>query len=311
MTGEGPARPARSGWRAYTPELAIVLASVLYGATFRIVQVSVERTTPAAFVLMRYGLGGLVLLPFAMRRGWLGPRALPKDGWRLVVGVGVVVATFSAIGGLFQTIGLRSTTTSNSAFITCLFVVFTPIIESIVYRRWPRRGIVGAVALSMLGLWLLTGASFSMGRGDALTLVAAALYGGWYVVIGAYTNRMDALAFTSAQLFAAALMMVPFVIVQGFGTIDGYVVATVVFTGVACTAFAFAITAWAQRLIDPSRTTIISLVEPVVAGLVGFWVGERLGVGGYVGGVLILVAILIAERGTHTAARPAVDAPEV
>ena len=311
MTGEGPARPARAGWRAYAPELAIVVASVLYGSTFRIVQVAVDRTTPAAFVLLRYGLGALVLLPFAIRRGWRGPRALPKDGWRLVVGVGVVVAVFSSIGALLQNIGLRTTTTSNSAFITCLFVVFTPIIESVVYRRWPRRGIVGAVAVSMLGLWLLTGASFSMGRGDALTLGAAALYGGWYVVIGAYTNRMDALAFTSAQLFAAALMMVPFVIVQGFGTIDGYVIATVVFTGVACTAFAFAITAWAQRLIDPSRTTIISLVEPVVAGLVGFWVGERLGVGGYVGGLLILAAIVIAERGTHAAARPEVDAPEV
>jgi hypothetical protein len=313
MTREGPVRPVRSGWRAYAPELAIVLASVLYGATFRVVQVSVERTTPSAFVFMRYGIGALVLLPFAIRRGWRGPRSLPKDGWRLVIGVAVLVASFSAIGALVQSIGLRSTTTSNSAFITSLFVVFTPIVESLVYRRWPRRGIVGAVLVAMLGLWLITGASFSMGRGDALTLVAAALYGGWYVAIGAYTNRMDTVSFTCAQLFAASLMMVPFVAAQGFGTVDGYVIATVLFTGIACTAFAFALTAWAQRLVDPSRTSIISLVEPVVAGVVGYWVGERLGIGGYAGALLIIVAILIAERGTHAASRTAADAaaPEV
>lgn len=308
MTGEGAVRPMRSGWRAYAPELAIVLASVLYGSTFRIVQVSVERTTPSGFVLMRYGIGAMVLLPFAIRRGWRGPRALPKDGWRLVIGVGAMVASFSALGALVQSIGLRSTTTSNSAFITSLFVVFTPIVESIVYRRWPRRGIVGAVLVAMLGLWLITGASFSMGRGDALTLLAAALYGGWYVAIGAFTNRMDTVSFTCAQLFIASFMMVPFVAAQGLGTVDAYVIATVLFTGIACTAFAFAITAWAQRLVDPSRTSIISLVEPVVAGAVGYWVGERLGIGGYVGALLIIAAILIAERGTHARASTAIEA---
>jgi drug/metabolite transporter (DMT)-like permease len=304
----GAGRPARSGWRAYAPELAIVLAAVLYGATFRVVQVSVERTSPSGFVFMRYTVGALVLLPFALRRGWRGPRALPHDGWRLVVAVAVLVGAFSGFGAYVQTVGLRTTTTSNSAFITSLFVVFTPLIESVVYRRWPRRGIAGAVAVSMLGLWLLTGASLSMGRGDVYTLLCAALYGGWYVAIGAYTNRMDLVAFTCAQLFMAALFMVPFAIASGFGRIDAYVIGTVLFTGIACTAVAFALTAWAQRRIDPSRTTIISLVEPVVAGVVGYVVGERLGVGGYVGASLIIVAILIAERGTHA---PNPPAPEV
>lgn len=308
MAEVGAPRPARSGWRAYTPELAIVLASVLYGATFRVVQVSVERTSPSGFVLMRYVVGALVLLPFALRRGWRGPRALPKDGWRLVVGVAILVGACSGFGAYVQTVGLRSTTTSNSAFITSLFVVFTPIIESVVYRRWPRIGIVGAVAVSMLGLWLLTGASLSIGRGDLFTLACAALYGGWYVAIGAFTNRMDLVVFTCTQLFVAALFMVPFALSAGFGHIDAYVIGTVLFTGIACTAIAFALTAWAQRRVDPSRTTIISLVEPVVAGIVGYVVGERLGVGGYVGATLIVVAILIAERGTH---RPVVDAVEV
>lgn len=298
-TVDGAWRPDGTGWRAYTPELAIVTASVLYGATFRVVQVSLERTSPSAFVCMRYLVGGIVLLPFALRRSWRGPRALPRDGARLVLAVGLLVGALAAFGALVQTIGLRTTTTSNSAFITSLFVVFTPIIEAVVYRRWPRRGIVVAVILAIVGLHLLTGASLSLGRGDALTLLCAACYGGWYVVIGAYTNRMDVVAFTCTQLLLAALIMVPFAAVAGFGTLDAYVIGTVLFTGIACTAIAFALTAWAQRRMDPSRTTIISLVEPIVAGIVGYAIGERLGLGGYVGAVVILLAILTAERGTH------------
>ena len=35
--------------------------------------------------------------------------------------------------------------------------------------------------------------------------------------------------------------------------------------------------------------------EPVVAGIIGYWVGERLGVAGYLGAAVILLGIVIAE----------------
>jgi len=37
----------------------------------------------------------------------------------------------------------------------------------------------------------------------------------------------------------------------------------------------------------------------LVAGVVGYAVGERLGFVGYVGAALILAGIFVAERGTH------------
>jgi drug/metabolite transporter (DMT)-like permease len=40
---------------------------------------------------------------------------------------------------------------------------------------------------------------------------------------------------------------------------------------------------------------VILLFEPVVAGFVGYLVGERLGFKGYVGAVVIFGGILIAE----------------
>ena len=40
---------------------------------------------------------------------------------------------------------------------------------------------------------------------------------------------------------------------------------------------------------------MILLFEPVVAGFVGYAVGERLGLKGYVGALVILASILVAE----------------
>jgi drug/metabolite transporter (DMT)-like permease len=43
--------------------------------------------------------------------------------------------------------------------------------------------------------------------------------------------------------------------------------------------------------------------EPVVAGIIGFWVGERLGVSGYVGAATIMLGIVIAESRAWWAGR--------
>ena len=75
-------------------------------------------------------------------------------------------------------------------------------------------------------------------------------------------------------------------------------------TGIGCSAIAFSLSAWAQRIIDPERAGVINLLEPVVAGIIGYFAGERLGVSGYVGAALILASILVVERGTHRSREP-------
>ena len=59
-------------------------------------------------------------------------------------------------------------------------------------------------------------------------------------------------------------------------------------TGVLCSAVAFSLQLWGQRYVEPSRAAVILLFEQVVAGIVGYAVGERLGVAGYVGALVIL-----------------------
>jgi drug/metabolite transporter (DMT)-like permease len=104
---------------------------------------------------------------------------------------------------------------------------------------------------------------------------------------------------TCVELLALAAFAVPFLAVEGLGEVTAQALFAVVFTGLGCSAFAFSIQVWAQRRIEPARASIINLLEPVVAGFVGYAVGERLGWGGYVGAAIILVGILVAEAGAR------------
>jgi drug/metabolite transporter (DMT)-like permease len=288
--------------RTFLPELSLIGATVAYGATFVLVQDALERTTPIAFILLRFGIGAIVLVPLALRTGWRAPeadKAIDARGDRFHDFVRAVLA-FGAVGFVaygFQNLGLEHTTTSNSAFITGLFVVFTPLIQTVVQRRLPDRNVMLAVALAMVGLFLLTGAQVTMGKGDALTLAGAFFFGAWIYLGGRFAQRFDAIALTAGQMVVLALLAIPFVLVDGMGTVDGDVIVAAVITGVLCSAVAFTLQLWGQRFVEPSRAAVILTFEPVVAGIVGYAVGERLDGNGYLGAAVILASIVLAEFG--------------
>ena len=67
-------------------------------------------------------------------------------------------------------------------------------------------------------------------------------------------------------------------------------------TGIFASALGFLVQTWAQRQISASRTAIAFAMEPVFAGIFGFWLaGDRLGVVGWGGCALIMAGILVAE----------------
>jgi drug/metabolite transporter (DMT)-like permease len=284
--------------RPLLPELALIGATIAFGTTFKVVQDALDRTTPTGFILLRFTIGALVLAPFAIRAGWRPSGAsadLPPPRPRPVLRTVVVFGAVGFGGYWFQNAGLQHTTTSNSAFITGLFVVFAPLFETIARRRLPPRNVVAAVVLATIGLFLLTGAQLTLGRGDALTLACAACFGLWIYLGGQYSQRYNAVTLTAAQMAVLALLAVPFVAVEGMGHVDGGVVAAALVTGVLCSAVAFSLQLWGQRYVEPSRAAVILLFEPVVAGVVGYAVGERLDVNGYVGAAVILGSIVVAE----------------
>jgi drug/metabolite transporter (DMT)-like permease len=295
--------------RAFYPELALVVASILYGATFTIVQDALEDLTATGFVLVRFAIGGAALAPIALLRGWRGPSARPADSPRALTLCGIALGFSAFVGYVCQNVGLQHTTTSNSAFITGLFAVFTPLVASVVYRRLPTQSVVVSVAIAVFGLFLLTGADLTLGFGDAITLVTAFAFGIWFVQTGAFANRFDVVSLTCVELLAIAALAVPFVAADGLGELTAQALFAVVFTGLGCSAFAFSIHIWAQRRIEPARASIITLLEPVVAGFVGYAVGERLGWSGYVGAAVILAGILVAEFGARPVWRPSLDRP--
>ena len=267
-----------------------MLAAFLFGITFVLVQDAIEDITPAGYVTIRFIVGAAVLAPFAWRIARRN-REPPSLLWR----VGTVAGLLLFAGYITQTVGLQYTESSTSAFITGLYVIFTPVIEAILRRRLPRLRVCLGIVAATGGLFLLTGAELAFGRGELLTLACAVSFAIWIVYQGGYANRLHTIPFVTVQMAVLAGVSIPVTTATGLGELTGLALFAAAFTGVACSSVALSLQLYGQRRISPSRAALILLMEPVFAGIAGYVAGERLGPLKLTGAAIILIGIAIAE----------------
>ena len=171
----------------------------------------------------------------------------------MLVRAGLTAGVILFGGYATQTVGLQYTSPSTSAFITGLYVIITPVIESVISRRLPRVPVMAGILVATVGLYLLTGADVHLGRGEAFTLACAVLFAFHIVYVGAYANLLRPVQFTALQIGAVAFLSIAPAGAQGVGSLSTLAVFAVVFTGVACSALALPLQIWGQRRIPATR----------------------------------------------------------
>lgn len=270
--------------RTLAPTLALVGAAALFGITFVVVKEAVSEFPPLAFVGWRFLLGGALLAVLAPPRNLL----LWRDG--ALAGL----ALFA--GYAFQTAGLTLTDASNSALITGLYVVFTPLIVAVVARRPPNPWVIVGVVTGFIGIALLTGANeVVLGLGDALTVACAIGFAAHITILSYTAGRHRVVPFTAVQLLVTAgLAFAVSLPVEGAGLPGAGVWGALLLTGIGVSAGAFLLQIWAQIRVSPSRTAMVLGLEPVFGVLTAAVVlGERLTLRGWVGAAVILAAVYL------------------
>jgi drug/metabolite transporter (DMT)-like permease len=267
--------------------LLLVLVTAVWGWTFVVVQDAISAFGVLGFLALRFALASVALSPILLsgvtRR-------------TLLVGAGIGLAL--AMGYLFQTLGLLYTTPTNSGLITGLFVVFAPLADRIFFGTRASRQTIVAVALSLVGMVLLTGGGpEGVNPGDLLTLLCAAALGLHIALLSRYAAGHDAGGLTFAQILAMAILFAA--IWPVFGTVSlppPEVWVALLITGLLASAGAFYVQTFVQQRLPAARTAIILTMEPAFAALFGYWLaGDRLIAVQVLGAALILSAVFVGE----------------
>lgn len=271
---------------------ALVVVAAVWGGTFVMVKAAVAVYPMYAFLALRYAIAVVALVAFYPKV----LRKLDAGVWR----VGLLAGVFLTAGYVFQTWGLQATSASKAAFITGMFVVITPLLQAVVLRRPPRTSTLTGVALSVAGLWLLSGAEAGgWNVGDTRVLLCAIAYSAHMIVLGGSGRDHDPVALTLVQLVTVGVVSAVMSVATEPLSLptEAHVWVTLLVTGVLASTVAFVVQTAAQRHISPARTALILIMEPAFGGVFGWMAGESLGTGGLLGSGLILGGMVAAEFG--------------
>ena len=273
------------------PVLGMVVATLLWGATFVVVRDSLTALAPAAVVTIRFGAAAALfaLLLLARRR---------RLGRATLVG-GVVTGVATAGGYLFQAIGLLSTSAGSSAFLTSAGTLLAGLFAWPILRQRPTPWLALGLLVALLGSALLSlRGGWVLGVGEAWTLLGAAIYALQVVGLAHWAPRGDALAIAGIQAAVAALCTLPFAgdLAGPLAALDGAGWARIAYL-VACGSVAAPLLqVLAQRTLPPGRVGLLFALEPVFA--LGFALaigGERFVPRWWAGAALILAAVVMVE----------------
>jgi drug/metabolite transporter (DMT)-like permease len=271
--------------------LAILVAvTAVWGVTFVQVKDAVAIYPLFAFLALRFGIASCTLASPGLRR-------LPSLGVR---GAGAGVLAGSLVGGgyVLQTAGLERTTVSSTGFITGMYVVLTPLLALALFRVRIGNAAWLGVVLATAGLALLSGVHAGSAAGDLLVLAGAAVYSLQIVLMERFAPRYDAVAFTLVEMLTAfgALLVVAFAAGQ-LSVPHGWTVwGALLVTGVFASALAFLAQTWAQRRASATQTALAFSLDPGWTAFFGFTLaGDRLGAVAWLGCVVIMAGIVVAE----------------
>ena len=278
--------------------MGLVLTTLIWGATFVIVKEALHDAPPFAFGAYRF-LSATIFMMIIVRKEILH---LTRYEFLGACGCGFFLFTGYTFKnfGLWDNVFYLSTSPSKSAFITSISVLMVPLFISIAGLQKISVKFWFAVVLAMVGLYLLLDPSGTgMNRGDLLTFGCATSFAIHIILQDKYAK---------SEINISRFFFIQIVVVTILSFISSFAIEThqivwtnrlilaILLTGIFATAIAILMMIWAQQYLSASKTAIIFSLEPVFAATFSWiLISEVLGFWGWVGGILVVLAVVWGE----------------
>lgn len=296
-----PNTSVRSSTRTNIDLPAVVAGAVLWGTGGLAGELLAGHSnlSPLAVGAWRLAVGGPTVLLFLLCVGRGSELRMGLEAGRRVLVLALLAALYQACyfaAVALTTVSLATLVTLGSAPV--LVVVGHAALE----RRRPTIQMIGCVGVALGGLTLLVGspaASGNVAAGLLLALVSAAGFAtttllGARPVSGLKALPMVGLAFSIGGVFLAVLAAAAGSLAFGPNAVSGGIV---VYLGVVPTALAYVLFFTGLRTVQPGRASLISLLEPLTAAVLGvLLLGDELGVPGVLGASLIAASVALGRR---------------
>ena len=287
--------------------LLLLLTALIWGCAFVAQDVAADVLQPMSFNGSRMLLAAAALLPMV----WLTDRKAIRTGsgmaWKqmnpsqrktLLLG-GMCCGVMLALGSICQQVGLTLGTGAGKAgFITALYIVLVPL-SGLLFGRRLGRLVWIAVALSVVGLYLLCmQGSFTIDPGDGMLILCAACFCGHILVVDYFSRRTECVKMSCIQFLTTTVICLPGALLFENPTWEAVKTCAVpiIYAGVFSGGMGYTLQILAQRDAEPTVASLLMSLESVFAVLAG-WVilRDALSLRELAGCVMMMGGIVLAQ----------------
>lgn len=272
-------------------KLALLLATLIWGTSFVVVKDAVDIIPTAYLLAVRFSVACVVLALIFFKQ----LKKITKEYlWH-----GLIIGTCLFLAYYIQTLGIEDTTPGKNAFITAAYCVMVPFMFWFISRKKPDKYNITAAVICLAGIGLVSlTEDLTVGKGDALTLVAAVFYALHMVFIAMFSKDKDPTVLTILQFAVTAIFswIASFMVKSVAFEITASLTTSVLYLALFATAACLLLQNVGQKYTNPSEAAIILSLESVFGVLFSILLyGEKITPQIGMGFVLIFVAIIISE----------------
>lgn len=278
-------------------DFLLLMVAVAWGSTFFVVQAAVNETPVYTFLFWRFFLAGLLMALISFKH----LRLINKE----VLKAGMLLGLFMFLGYAFQTFALTYTYSSTVGFITGLSVIVVPFASYLIFKHKASVfSSLGAI-VAAIGLYFLTlNSEIGLSLGELYAFICAMMFALHIVFTGHLSRKHNVYLLVTIQFLTVGVCSLLGGIALESSIVppqmDLLFINAIAITVIFATIFAFWVQTAMQRFTTAAKTAIIFTMEPVSAGIFGYYfANELLSFSQMCGAGMILCGMVIAELGSY------------
>ncbi|MED4583143.1 DMT family transporter [Brevibacillus choshinensis] len=277
----------------------LVFCNLFWAGNYVFGKFVVTEMTPLWLTFARWVLALLVLIPLA--------QVLEKPDWKQVAKAWLPLSFMGLLGVIgFNVLlytSLKYTSATNAALVTALNPVVIVLLSVFFLREKVSRIQASGFILSLLGVLVILNQGnivrvfqTQYNQGDLLVLCCVLVWT-LYSIIGKRVKGVPPVTATAASTFLAAIMMLPFAIVQGidFSTLSPLAFSGILYIVLFPSICSFVFWNVSVRAVGASQAGITLNLIPVFTAMISVIFGESITQAQVWGGLLVFIGVTFAS----------------
>lgn len=293
--------------------LILVLTALIWGVAFVAQSEGDDVIGPYAFVVLRFVIGGAVLIPVIKildKAGLTKGKPKTKEERKTLITGGICCGAFLSLASMLQQVGIYLGTSAGKAgFLTACYIILVPIFGVFIKRKCGFNVLI-SVVIALIGLYLLCiKESLTIQKNDAFVIACSAVFACQILSVDTFIEKdVDPVRLACIEFFVAAagalipafiadlgasLSALPSMLVSAF---SGKSLIALLYTGIMSSGVAYTLQIVGQKDVNPTVASLLMSLESVFSVLGGWLIlGDMLTKRELLGCGVMFVAVVLSQ----------------